>query len=146
MTTTNNDLVDVYQLATALDLPTAWLTAEAAAERIPSVRIKSRGRRSVLFDVDAVRVAIQDRARHHGRSDDVLLTIAETAERLHVPPCWLQRMVDEKRLPRHAQTTVARGRRDVVFHLRSARRRILDAFGDFPPTEADLTGEMIRDA
>lgn len=51
-------LVDVYDLADALQLPTQWLKAEAKAQRIPYLQV---GRKS-MFSVVAVQDTLYKRA------------------------------------------------------------------------------------
>jgi hypothetical protein len=57
-------LVHLSGLAKRLRLPTAWLRAEAEAERIPSLRA---GRR-LLFNVEAVERVLLDRAAKGGEA------------------------------------------------------------------------------
>lgn len=54
-------LITVYELADALELPAKWLNTEAQAGRIPHLRI---GRR-LLFNVEAVKAVLLNRAGHH---------------------------------------------------------------------------------
>lgn len=50
--------VRLLTLARDLNLPATWLRAEALAGRIPCLRVG----RTLLFNVDAVRKALDDRA------------------------------------------------------------------------------------
>lgn len=60
-------LTNVHGLATRLRLPVLWLKGEAASGRIPSLRV---GRR-LLFNVDAVREALAERAANREHTKGV---------------------------------------------------------------------------
>ena len=61
MTTENANL---YTCAKELDVPVAWLKTAAIKGEVPCLRI---GKRRLIFNVEAVRAALAERAGQHPR-------------------------------------------------------------------------------
>jgi hypothetical protein len=68
--------VKLHALANVLRLPVGWLKSEARAGRIPCLRVG----RDLLFDVEAVRAALAERARSKAESDRGIATWTRALE------------------------------------------------------------------
>lgn len=66
MATQKAQLVGAYKLARVLRLDAEWLTAEAAAGRLPHVNARGR----LLFNADAVAAMLVERAQREGLREE----------------------------------------------------------------------------